>query len=65
MTQKPSAARRLVALSVGLLTAGLSLTGCSGEVTPSVVAGVDACAHCNMVMNNIRSGAIQNYLPIT
>ena len=57
MTQNPSAARRLVALSVGLLTAGLSLTGCSGEVTPAVVAGVDACAHCNMVIDQVNQAA--------
>lgn len=31
--------------------AAMLLTGCSGEVTPEIVAGVDACRECNMVID--------------
>lgn len=57
MIQKRRPVRSLLASSLGLLVAGLSFTGCSGEVTPAVVAGVDACAHCNMVIDNVNQAA--------
>lgn len=37
---------------VAAVTAGLA--GCSGEVTPKVVAGVDACSECGMVIDQVN-----------
>jgi hypothetical protein len=37
--------------------AALSLTACSGEVTPAVTAGVDSCANCNMVIDEVNQAA--------
>ncbi len=37
--------------------AAVALTGCSREVTPAVVAGVDSCAHCNMVIDQVNQAA--------
>ena len=28
-----------------------TLTGCSGEVEPEILAGVDACRECNMIID--------------
>ena len=44
-------------LALVLAAAALSLTACSAEVTPAVVAGVDSCAHCNMVIDNVNQAA--------
>jgi hypothetical protein len=44
-------------LALGLGMAVLSIAGCSREVTPAVVAGVDACAHCNMVIDDVNQAA--------
>lgn len=38
-------------LSVGLFT---GMAGCSSEVTPRVVAGVDACNECGMVIDQVN-----------
>ena len=40
-----------------LAAAALSLAACSAEVTPAVVAGVDSCANCNMVIDNVNQAA--------
>ncbi len=32
----------------------LCSAGCTGELEPGVVAGVDACAHCNMVIDRVN-----------
>ncbi len=45
----------MLALVLGV--AALSLTGCSGEVTPAVAAGVDSCANCNMVIDEVNQAA--------
>jgi len=34
-----------------LLVIAVPLAGCSGEVTPVIVAGVDACRECNMIID--------------
>jgi hypothetical protein len=44
-------------LALVLGVAALSLTGCSGEVTPAVAAGVDSCANCNMVIDEVNQAA--------
>jgi hypothetical protein len=49
---RPAIVRVLAAV---LGAAGLS--GCSGEVTPQVTAGVDACANCNMVIQEVNQAA--------
>ena len=35
----------------------VALAGCSREVTPAVVAGVDSCANCNMVIDQVNQAA--------
>jgi hypothetical protein len=35
----------------------LSLAGCSREVVPSVMAGVDDCAHCHMVIDQVNQAS--------
>lgn len=51
-------ARRRVFLPLPVLgLAVVSLTSCSGEVTPEVVAGVDACANCNMIIEEVNQAA--------
>lgn len=37
--------------------AALLLTGCSREVVPSVMAGVDACAYCHMVIEQVNQAS--------
>ena len=37
--------------------AALSLAACSGEVIPAVTAGVDSCANCNMVIDEVNQAA--------
>jgi hypothetical protein len=37
--------------------AALCLAACSGEVTPAVVAGVDSCANCSMVIDDVNQAA--------
>jgi len=40
---------------VAMLVAVCSLTfGCGGEVTPEVVAGIDGCSHCGMVIDRVN-----------
>jgi hypothetical protein len=34
-----------------------ALAGCSRDVTPAVTAGVDACANCNMVIDEVNQAA--------
>jgi hypothetical protein len=34
-----------------------ALAGCSREVTPEVTAGVDSCANCNMVIDEVNQAA--------
>jgi hypothetical protein len=48
---------RAVPGTVLLATVALSLTGCSREVTPAVMAGVDACAHCHMVIEQVNQAS--------
>ena len=51
---------RVVTASLPVLSlsmVALSLAGCSREITPAVVAGVDACAHCNMVIDDVNQAA--------
>ncbi len=57
MTQAP---RRPAIVSTLVFVLGAivaSLTGCSGEVTPAVAAGVDSCANCNMVIDEVNQAA--------
>jgi hypothetical protein len=41
----------------GLLLTAFCLAGCSREVTPEVTTGVDACAHCNMLIDDAKQAA--------
>ncbi len=34
-----------------------ALAGCSGEVTPAVMPGVDSCANCSMVIDQVSQAA--------
>ena len=51
--------RRSAALfrTLALVLAAAGLAACSGEVVPEVVAGVDACAYCNMVIDDVNKAA--------
>jgi hypothetical protein len=42
---------------LGLLLGPPGLPGCSREVRPEVTAGLDACAHCNMVIDDVKQAA--------
>jgi hypothetical protein len=42
---------------LALLLAAAGLAACSREVVPEVVAGVDACAYCNMVIDDANKAA--------
>jgi hypothetical protein len=44
-------------LALVLSVAALSLAGCSREVTPAVAAGVDSCANCNMLIDEVNQAA--------
>jgi hypothetical protein len=48
---------RAAILGLVLGVAALSLAGCSGEVVPAVTAGVDSCANCNMVIDDVNQAA--------
>ena len=47
--------RHVVVLTLGVSV--VALAGCSREVTPAVVAGVDSCANCNMVIDEVNQAA--------
>jgi hypothetical protein len=49
-----SAAPGLVVLGFVVAAAIAGLTGCMGDVTPEIVAGVDACAECGMVIDRVN-----------
>jgi hypothetical protein len=48
---------KLSELFSGLLVAMLLLAGCAGEVEPNIVAGVDSCSNCNMVIDQTNQAA--------
>jgi len=40
-----------------LVAVGVAATGCSGQPTPEVMAGVDVCARCNMISDRVDQAA--------
>jgi hypothetical protein len=52
------APRRPASLStLAVLLGAATLAACSRDVTPAVTAGVDACANCNMVIDEVNQAA--------
>jgi len=43
--------------TLALVLAAAGLVACSREVVPEVVPGVDACAYCNMVIDDVNKAA--------